>query len=52
MLIFCGWFFFYPMNDLDPEKKLVDLHMFDGVSVCVERLKNIEGFLSYSVMYF
>ena len=26
--------FFYTMNDLDPEKKLVDLHMFDGASVC------------------
>ena len=26
--------FFDPMNDLDPENKLVDLHMFDGTSVC------------------
>ena len=26
--------FFDPMNDLDPEKKLVDLHMFYGASVC------------------
>ena len=25
--------FFDPMNDLDPEKKLVDLHMFNGPSV-------------------
>ena len=25
---------FDPMNDLDPEKKRVDLHMFDGYSVC------------------
>ena len=25
--------FFDPMNDLDPEKKLVDLHMFDGASM-------------------
>ena len=25
--------FFDPVNDLDPEKKLVDLHMFDGYSV-------------------
>ena len=25
---------FDPMNDLDPEKKIVDLHMFDG-PVCV-----------------
>ena len=26
--------FFDPMNGLDPEKKLVDLHMFYGASVC------------------
>ena len=26
--------FFDPMNDLDPEKKLVDLQMFDGATVC------------------
>ena len=26
--------FFDPINDVDPEKKLVDLHMFDGASVC------------------
>ena len=26
--------FFDPMNGLDPEKKLVDLNMFDGASVC------------------
>ena len=26
--------FFYPMNDLDPVKKFVDLHMFDGANVC------------------
>ena len=26
--------FFDPMNELDPENKLVDLHMFDGASVC------------------
>ena len=26
--------FFDPMNDLDPNKKIVDLHMFDGASVC------------------
>ena len=26
--------FFDTMNNLDPEKKLVDLHMFDGYSVC------------------
>ena len=26
--------FFDLMNNLDPEKKLVDLHMFNGASVC------------------
>ena len=26
--------FFDPINDLDRDKKLVDLHMFDGSSVC------------------
>ena len=26
--------FFDTMNELDPEKKIVDLNMFDGVSVC------------------
>ena len=25
---------FDQMNDLDPQKKLVDLHMFNGSSVC------------------
>ena len=25
---------FDPTNDLNPEKKLMDLHIFDGVSVC------------------
>ena len=33
MLIFLESFL-GPMNDLDPEKKLVDLHRFDGASVC------------------
>ena len=32
--IFFAESLFDPMNDLDPEKKLVDLHMFDGASVC------------------
>ena len=32
--IFVADSFFDPMNDLYPEKKLVDLHMFDGASVC------------------
>ena len=26
--------FFDPMSDLDPDKKHVELHMFDGASVC------------------
>ena len=26
--------FFDQMNDLDPEKKSVDLHVFDGARVC------------------
>ena len=26
--------FFGPINDLDTDKRLVDLHMFDGYSVC------------------
>ena len=42
--------FFYPVNYLDPEKKKVDLHMFDGASVC-RRAKQIEGCLSYAVIY-
>ena len=32
--------FFHPMNDLDPEKKLVDLNMFDGAIMC-RRAQNI-----------
>ena len=32
--------FFDPINDLDIEKKLVDLHMFDGASVC-RKVQNI-----------
>ena len=42
--------FFDTMNDLDPDKKLVDLHMFDGASEC-RKAKKIEGCLSYYVMY-
>ena len=38
------------MNELDPEKKLVDLRMFDVASV-YKKDKNIEGCLSYSFMY-
>ena len=32
--IFFTEIFFDPINDLDPEKKHVDLHMFDGSNVC------------------
>ena len=42
--------FFDTMDELDTEKVLVDLHMLDGSSVC-RKEKNIEGFLSHSVMY-
>ena len=31
--------FFDPMNDLDPEKKLVGLRMFNGANVCIEAQK-------------
>ena len=31
--------FFDPMNELDPEKKLLNLRMFDGASVCVKAEK-------------
>ena len=40
MLSFFVKSLFDSMNDLDPEKKLVDLHMFDGSSVC-RNAKNI-----------
>ena len=33
---------FDPMNDLDPEKKRVDLHMFDGASVCRKAKKTLK----------
>ena len=41
--------FFDLMNDIDPEKKLVDLHMFDGASVCrnAKMLKFICPILSF-----
>ena len=31
---FFAGIFFYPVNEIDPEKKIVALHMFDGASVC------------------
>ena len=31
--------FFDPMYDLDKEKKHVDLHIFDGASVCISSQK-------------
>ena len=43
--------FFDSMNELKPEKKLVDLHMFDRSSV-YRNAKKIEGCLSYTVIYF
>ena len=43
--------FFDPMNDLDPEKKFL-IYICFMKPVCVERLKNIDGCLSYDVMYF
>ena len=49
---FVAEIFFDRINDLDPEKKLVDLHMFDGASVCRNSQKNIEGCLSYAVIHF
>ena len=39
---FVAEIFFDPMNDLDPERKLVDLHMFDGSSVCSKAQKIIK----------
>ena len=36
---FFTYIFFYPINYLDPEKKLVDLYMFDGASVCIKAQK-------------
>ena len=42
--------FFDTMHYLDPEKKLVDLHMFDGANV-KRKAKNLNFFLSYAVMY-
>ena len=34
------------MNDLHPEKKLVDLHIFDGASVCRKALKILKAMVS------
>ena len=48
---FVAGVFFDPMNDFYPEKEIVDLHMFDGASVCRKAQKNIEGCLSYAIMY-
>ena len=44
--------FFDTMNNLSPEKKLVDLHMSDGASVCrndKKILKVVYPMLSYIV---
>ena len=40
--------FFDPINDLDPEKYFVDLHMFDGASVC----KTVKKYLRLSILCF
>ena len=40
--IFFAEIFFDPMNDLDPEKKLVELHMFDGANVCRKAKKTMK----------
>ena len=42
--------FFDPMNDLDPEKKMVDLHMFVGASVCRKSQKILKVF--YPILSF
>ena len=34
---------FDSMDDLDPEKKIVKLHMFDGDSVCIKAKKTLKG---------
>ena len=44
--------FFVPMNELDLENKIVDLHMFDGYSVCrkeKETLKVVYSMISFIV---
>ena len=38
--IFFADSFIDPLDDLDPEKKLVDLHMFVGASVCIKVREN------------
>ena len=43
--------FFDTTNGIDPEKKLVNLHTFNGSIVCINARK-IEGCISYSVTYF
>ena len=43
--------FFDSMNDLDTDKKLVDLHMLYGSSV-YRKAKKIEVFIYYAVIYF
>ena len=41
---FVAEIFFDPMNELDPEKKILDLHMFDGSSVC-RKAQNVLRFV-------
>ena len=40
--------FFDPMNELDPEKKPMDLHMFDGSSVCRKAKQGRHIWISFS----
>ena len=42
---------FDPTNDLDPEKKLVDLHMFDEASVCRKIPKKIGLSIQYCYIF-
>ena len=50
---FVGYIFFNTMNGLDPEKKLVDPHIFYGASVCRKAqniLKVVYPMLSFIVV--
>ena len=42
---------FDPMNDLNTEKEIVDLYIFDGSSVC-RKAKKLKVCLSYAVIYY
>ena len=38
-MLFFAESLFDPTIELDPEKKLLDLYMFDGASVCIKNKK-------------